>query len=477
MSLFPTITTEFNFTEEQKNFIEYTGKKSIILKSCAGSGKTRVCIERLKFLVKKGVDPKKIIFFSFTTAAVNELKNRIGNDDVKITTIHAFANSILSKAGKYKKPSSIYDFINWYKEKQKPNAKTKADDRMKYYEEISELFENAEYISAEISAYKLQSAEGIKTKLPDYFIKYCQFLKETKSRDFPDMLIETRNLLKENKWLRMFRNQYDYVLVDEFQDTAAIQLEILLSLNAPHYTLVGDRAQSIYGFQGSNCNAVEALLKRRRDVEEMALTYNFRSTKEIIEHSNKYSDLKAVAFRKETGSVCLDILSFDNFVKLYDTHSELVFLARTNAALREIEKRLLIKKIPIKYINYFNQREIKEISSGEIHSPTLKVKLHSVLPSWDNNINELMKFINDNINSKCFGTTIHGSKGREFDSVIVFNCISPEIIQRNGLNFTDEEKKYLSFDPLDVEDYEPQNVFYVAVSRARFHQFFSLINT
>jgi len=103
-------------TEEQKQFVEYPKKgSSIILVATAGSGKTYSCVQRLKYLLSQGVDPSKIIFFSFTKSAVGELKERIGNNDIKITTIHSFALHILKSIGKDRKIVSFYDFIDWFK--------------------------------------------------------------------------------------------------------------------------------------------------------------------------------------------------------------------------------------------------------------------------------------------------------------------------------------------------------------------------
>src|ERR1035438_5658295 len=85
-----------NFTEEQKRFIEHDIKgPSVILSATAGSGKTASAVQRMKYLLQKGVDPKRIIFFSFTKAATEELQHRIGNKDIKITTIHAFCMGFL----------------------------------------------------------------------------------------------------------------------------------------------------------------------------------------------------------------------------------------------------------------------------------------------------------------------------------------------------------------------------------------------
>lgn len=234
-----------NYTEEQKDFIQYDGNKSVILSATAGAGKTFSVVERLKELVKRGVPPEKIIFFSYTKAATEELQKRIGRDDVKITTIHAFALGILAKVGKFKKIATFYDFITWYKDKYKPNQSASRETKTEFYELIGNLYEESEYISSMISSYKLQISDGIKCPMPLYFIQYTEFLKETKSRDFSDMLVEVRDLLKEDKWLKMFRNQYDYIFVDEYQDTSTIQLQILLALNAKYYYLIGDVNQCL----------------------------------------------------------------------------------------------------------------------------------------------------------------------------------------------------------------------------------------
>ncbi len=242
---FLSTITGVKLTEEQKAFSEYAGGNSIMLVSTAGSGKTSVCVERLKELLKRGVPPDKMIFFSYTKAATEELQNRIGRDDVKITTIHAFALGILVKIGRFKTIVTFYDFIKWYKDKYKPSKTASKETKTEFYELIGNLYEEMDYISSEISAYKLQSADGAKCKMPLFFIQYAEFLRESKSRDFADMLIEVRDLLKEDKWLKMFRDKYDYIFIDEYQDTSTIQLQILLSLNAKHYYLIGDKNQCV----------------------------------------------------------------------------------------------------------------------------------------------------------------------------------------------------------------------------------------
>lgn len=234
-----------SYTPEQKQFVEYQGEESVILAATAGAGKTYSCVQRLKELLVRGVDPKKIIFFSFTKAATEELQHRVGNKDIRITTIHAFCYNVLASTGKFKNIATFYDFIDWFKEKYKPNQYSDKDSKQFYYDTISSLYEEADYFSSAISAFKLQSADGIKSPIPQYLTEYNSFLREKKSRDFCDMLVEVRDMFKEDKWLKMFRNKYDYIFVDEYQDTSTIQLQILLALNAKYYYLIGDRNQCV----------------------------------------------------------------------------------------------------------------------------------------------------------------------------------------------------------------------------------------
>jgi superfamily I DNA/RNA helicase len=469
-----SLQKETKFTPEQEAFIFDSENKSTVLIATAGSGKTYCCVEKLKEFLSRGVDPKRIIFFSFTTAAVEELKNRVNNDDIKITTIHSFCVGLLAKMGKFKKIASFYDFINWFKEKHKPKPGTIEKDKTAFFNLITELYEDAEYHGSAISAFKLQNAEGIKSRIPDFYKEYIAFQKETRSRDFSDMLIEVRDLLKDNKWLRMFRNKYDYIFVDEYQDTSTIQMEILLSLNAKYYYIIGDRNQSIYSYSGANCDAVESMLKRRRDTKEMTLSTNFRSAKTIVENANLYSSLNAVPFHKKEGKVHKKIILFEQLVGLMNLHKEIVILGRTNSVIKEIEKRMLIKKIPMRYFNFITPVDIKELKKGENIRPATKNKLDSVLPAYGT-LDKLIEFIEDNQESKSFVTSIHKSKGREFEVCVVVNSLSPEVLKYNNLILDKDSIKAISFDPDDLEDFESKNVHYVAISRAKSELFFMVL--
>lgn len=463
------------YTEEQISFIEADIKSNIILRATAGSGKTFCAVERVRYLLANGVEPSKILFFSYTKAAVEEFRSRLQNDSIKITTIHAFCQGMLGRMKKFKKVVDIYEFITWYKEKMKPKPSADKSVKIKYYELISDMYENAQYIGASITAYKLQMAEGQKCKKPDFIDEYRKFTKETKSRDFSDMLIEIRDLLKENRWLVMFRNQYDYILVDEFQDTSSIQMDILLKLNAKYYTLIGDIGQSIFGYSGANAEDVIERMKRRRAVTEMTLSVNFRSAKTIVEHSNNYSTLKAIPSKSVDGSVNRKIILFDHFLKMVEGEEEIVLLCRTNRTIRDLEKEMLKKKIPINYKNYFSQTELDLIKDNKETNST-REKMHSVISTFGSK-EALISFIEDNRSSKKHLTTIHKSKGLEFDVCIVVNCFAPDILEFNGVTeLTEEQLKKYSFNLEDEEDYEARNVFYVAITRPKNSLFFMAYN-
>lgn len=237
-----------NFTKEQLAFIKHSGPDSVILSATAGSGKTASATGRLMWLLNQGVRPEKIIYFSFTNDAVDELRSRIKNDKIEITTIHSFCARVLGKSKKFKPLAETAMFPNWFKKKYKPKKKSTIEDRLFYDRACRKLDNDLQKIMSDISKYKLTLAEGKKDRLPSFFKQYQRFLIETRTRDFADMLTDTLHLTTYKSWENNWEYKYQYVFVDEYQDTSALQMKILLALRAQKYHLIGDRNQSIYGF-------------------------------------------------------------------------------------------------------------------------------------------------------------------------------------------------------------------------------------
>jgi superfamily I DNA/RNA helicase len=462
------------FTDEQSKYIFYKGMKSIIFSATAGSGKTFCAVHRLKELLKRGVDPKKIIFFSFTNAAVDELKERVNNPDIRITTIHSFCFWMLHSMGKFKKVTNFHEFIEWYKKKNEPSSKASEKERFAFEKLISNLYDDAEMLDSNISSYKLQTADGIKVKMPEYFIQYSKFLREEKKRDFSDILLDVRDLLKENKWLKMFKDKYDYLFIDEYQDTSAIQMEILLRLNARCYYLIGDKNQSIYGYSGSNCDHIESMLEKRRKVERMTLTTNFRSADIIVKNSNKFSSLEAKSFNTFDGEINEKFIDFDELIELINNEDEVAVLARTNFAVKLIELNLLKRKVPMKYFNYLKPKDIEDIKNRKIN-PLIRKRLEYVLEDFSGTVDDLVKFIEDNQDKNSFVTTIHKSKGKEYHTCTVVNSVSEELLEENKIVLPDKTKDYYTFYPGMSGYQEEKNIHYVAVSRPKHKLYYMLL--
>lgn len=471
ISLFEKKTS---YTEEQKAFIESPiDYGSIKLKATAGSGKTFSCVSKLKFLLQNGIKPDRILFLSFTNAAAQTLKERIGRKDIEISTIHSLAGKILYVAGKGKKISPFYEFIKWFEEQYKPDITDSEEDKIFYRNRLEELYSEGDYISSNIASAKLQLADDTPCMIPPYFNEYQRFLRATKSRDFSDMLIDARKALDDDRVLQRFKNKYDYIFVDEYQDTSSIQFDILLKLNAKYYYLIGDINQSIYGYSGSNCYKIEKMLEDRRETKEMSLTINFRSDKSIVENSNKYSNLKATASSQNDGKVNDKIiLDLDGLIPVLTRPGEVAILVRTNKVIKKIEEELLKRKVPIRYTNFITREEIKEFKKNpnNIREVT-KRKINKVKNYLGGNSSDVIAFIEEHQSSNSFVTSIHKSKGREFDTCVVVNSISKEMLDKNNfLSILDEKQ----IEKISFSNEEERNIHYVAVSRSKHELFFMI---
>lgn len=457
-----------SYTKEQQAFIDYDGDESIILDATAGSGKTHSCVGKMKKLLERGVKPEEIIFFSFTNDAVNELQDRIGTKAIKITTIHAFTFGVLSAMGRFKEVATIYDFIKWFLLKGKPSAAASREEKNRFFQLKATLYDEADMIGSQISAYKLAIADNVPTKgKPSYYDDYKKFLKDTKKRDFCDMLVETYQLIDTAMFIKKYVGKYKHIFIDEYQDTSTIQLKILLAMDADQYYLTGDECQAIYGFSGANCGMVQALLKQAKNTIHQTLSINFRSDIDIVKHSNNYSNLFAYPNSKKNGKVDYRLLDEEEFFEMLSSDEDYTVLARTNVVIKEIEKQCLKRKIPMRYFNYLKEDEIELLSAGKINE-VIKAKIKD-LSETHGSTKTLLKFILDNKDSKTFVTSIHKSKGREFGNVIVINSLDPELLEDRA----DVDIKKVSFLNEKYEiDIESRNVHYVAVTRPKNELYF-----
>jgi len=243
--------------------VVYSNERFLFLLAGAGSGKTRVVIERIKYLLNEGVDENEILALTFTNKAANEMKHRIGRDDMNIHTFHQFC----------------------YKE-----LKTKTEYTYQIFIEEEHQFSKRDCL--EVSLYKNSLFKKKKPKIYDF---YQNYLERHHLKDFDDLLIDYLN------WIQIKKHKtYTYLFVDEFQDTNELQYNILKALidEHTHVLCVGDPDQSIYQFRGANPSIINKYVKDYQAVVEK-LTINYRSNSTIISHANRLIKRNYRTYKKD----------------------------------------------------------------------------------------------------------------------------------------------------------------------------------
>lgn len=317
--------------ENQQKVVEYNGNKPLLVEAGPGSGKTRVIIERVKFLINElKVNPSSLLVITFTRKAANELKDRLSEDipkniinEMQISTIHSFCLDFLKKRGNV---TNLIDddsgekrrlFIQKYKYKlgfknefyladyQIPSVINKFDEYTTFKVDIGGLIDyikqtrpiDKEYVDF-VNSFKCFPSKKVREnekfkkswynarflQTPKAYVKYLELLDLFNAVDYNTVQIKFLESLKENP-----ETQYTNILVDEFQDTDPVQAEIfeILLKNAESFTAVGDVDQSIYSFRGSFRDYFEEFYNKY-NAELISLNYNYRSTNNIIRTSEAF---------------------------------------------------------------------------------------------------------------------------------------------------------------------------------------------
>ncbi len=379
-----------NLNQQQLEAV-ITTEGPVMVMAGAGSGKTRVLTERIAYIISQGISPYQILAVTFTNKAANEMKNRIKDIiDVDtrymwISTFHSFCSRLLRLEIDFLPPfNRNFTIID-------------EDDSLKIIKNICK-----EYLIEDIKPKKIQSLISKSKNFPNYiindqFIKsifnkvnanYNKYLEDNNLLDFDDLMLKTIELLQKNpQVLEKYQNKFQYVLVDEFQDTNELQYKLMFMLSFRYHNIfvVGDDFQSIYSFRGAK---IENIDKFRNDFKEhklILLEENYRSTTPILNLANEViknnpNQIKKVMFtQKKDGKlpfyyqassgkaeamfVCDKIKKYHN---LGDSYSDFAILYRTNAISRLFEDYLIKNKIPYKIyggLSFFSRKEIKDMIS------------------------------------------------------------------------------------------------------------------
>lgn len=305
-------------TKEQKEAIEYIDGPLLIVAG-PGAGKTRVLIEKIAYLVlEKKVDPNNILVTTFTVKAANQLKDRLADrvgdqvENMQVSTIHSFCQHVLETHPEHHHLGSQIDVLDdqtqfMFFRFNLQNLGIDFDIYRNNLDEVIAVFslcsENCIEPSKLIEYYDSipDERKELFIALANTYQNYLNLLEMEKKIDFAGLQKLTYQLLKNNKLiLEDLRRRYQYILVDEYQDTNPIQDEIFRLLAEPRNKIfvVGDEDQSIYGFRGASINNFRRFPKRYENTKIVKLETNFRSTKNIVDISNFFIGKKRAIDKK-----------------------------------------------------------------------------------------------------------------------------------------------------------------------------------
>ena len=389
-----SILNELN--ENQRKAAERIEGPVLILAG-AGSGKTRTVTYRIAHMIKeKNISPLNILALTFTNKAAREMKERaeelIGEENsynLVVSTFHSFAVRILKTYSErigYGRNFNIYDVDDQKsiitKIKKEMNIK---DDIVpgRIANRISKLKEDG--VGLDEVSRQLDLKIPANRLFYDIYKKYDEVLKANNAMDFSDLLLNARRLLDDKYVLDIIQNRYQYIVVDEYQDTNNIQYEIINLIAAKYRNIcvVGDEDQSIYAFRGANIENILNFEKDYPDAYTIKLERNYRSTKRILDTANELIRNNKSSKGKKLwtdGSEGEKIKIF-NAKTPYDEaefivkeiksksksgvdYKDMTILYRTNAQSRVLEEKLLEGNVPYKIyggMQFFQRKEIKDI--------------------------------------------------------------------------------------------------------------------
>lgn len=374
---------------DQQEAVTHWGSPLLILAG-AGSGKTKTLTHRAVYLIeKRSISPENIIMLTFTNKAGGEMRERIQRilegKAPWAGTFHSFCARTLRIDGHninispnfviydtHDQEDAVKDVLKRLDLKISPRSALTGISQAK-----NELINELEYGSF--------ARDPWQKKMASVFLEYQKLLKKNQALDFDDLLLETVRLLRDKEVLKKYQNKFEYVLVDEWQDTNKAQYEIvkLLCSRDKRLTVVGDASQSIYSWRGANYRNINYLKDDFPNLTIINLEQNYRSTQSIL-------DAAFGVINKNKSHPILELWTSNGkgeLLKLYQARSELqeasfvteqiknlqdsgidlleiAVLYRTNAQSRVLEEALLHAGVPynlVGAVRFYERKEIKDV--------------------------------------------------------------------------------------------------------------------
>ena len=370
----------------------------------AGSGKTRTLTYRVAYLLENGIDPRHILLLTFTNKAARQMLERVANllpvdaSGLWGGTFHSIGNRMLRRHGKALGYSSSFTIMD--REDQKDLIDTVValaginpkEIRFPKGDVLADLFSftvNTERPMEELLAEKFPYFLPLLEQIKDVQARYERKKKATNSMDFDDLLEKTLRMLKEHDEIADFyRRQFQFILVDEYQDTNKIQADFIDTLAVEHRNVmvVGDDAQSIYSWRGANFKNILAFPERYPDAQVFKIEMNYRSVPEILQVANAAIAANVQQFRKQlsatrpTNSVKPAVVALNDggeqaqfiaqrILELRDEGielSEIAVLYRAHYHAVDLQLELSRRGIPYQItsgVRFFEQAHIKDVSA------------------------------------------------------------------------------------------------------------------
>lgn len=293
-------------------------EKPILCIAGAGSGKTRVIVHRVSYLIEKGVDPQSILLLTFTRKAANEMLQRVetllkDKNVSKVTggTFHSFASFVLRKYGNMLQLPQNFtiidngdseDIIDLIRSELKFNRKDKRFPKKGRIYDIISYSRNKKSSISEIIKKQYSGLEEYIQAIELIYSGYTRYKKISQIFDFDDLMDVLNESLKSNQRFReAMQNAFQYVMVDEFQDTNVVQNEIVNQIAAKHRRImvVGDDSQSIYAFRGAEYENILRFPQVYPDCLVVKIEENYRSNQHILDFTNSIIDNAVVGYRKK----------------------------------------------------------------------------------------------------------------------------------------------------------------------------------
>ena len=391
-----------DLNEAQRAAVEYIDGPSLVIAG-AGSGKTRVLTYKIAYLLSQGMKPWSIMALTFTNKAAREMKERIGklvgNDlaqHLYMGTFHSIFSRILRAEAEhigFNNNFTIYDESDSRSQIKAIVKEMGLDDKKYKPAAVHAKISMAKNNLMSAAAYESDAAifeQNKRAQIPEVgkiFVAYVQRCKQANAMDFDDLLTLTYQLFREHEDIRhKYAARFDYVLVDEYQDTNHVQMSIVMQLcqEKQRVCAVGDDSQSIYSFRGANIDNILNYQRQFQGTRLFKLEQNYRSTQTIVEAANslikhnrnqipkdvfsenakgeKIQYKPAYSDKEEAAIVAKDVKRIQREDGCQ--YSDFAILYRTNAQSRSFEEEFRKQGIPYRIyggLSFYQRKEIKDI--------------------------------------------------------------------------------------------------------------------